>query len=460
MDIKLPPKATKFLVFMRQKGFEIYVVGGFVRDSLLDRKADTKGIDFTTSATPPEMLKILPQGRYENRFGTVLFPLKDIAGAVGLKTGEYDEQDVFEVTTFRTESRYTDFRHPDKVVWGKSLSEDLERRDFTVNAMAFDGTVLIDKFGGIKDLKNKMIRTVGNPDKRYTEDALRMMRAIRFASELGFDIEEKTLMAIGRNARLLKNISFERIRDEFLKIIKSDRPSEGVMLLKNTGLLEIFMPELIGTFGVGQASPKRHHIYDVGTHLLNTLAECANPDPIVRLAALIHDIGKPQTRKVTPEGVVTFYNHEIVGTEIAYEIGQRLRLSKKDILRLTKLVRYHQFSVNENQTEKALRRLIRQVGKENLDDILDLRVADRIGSGSRPTSWRLELFKKKLAAAKKKPFTVHDLKINGTDVMKVFGIKPGPRVGDILDQVFQEVSDGNLRNDRESLLGYLQKIKA
>lgn len=444
MQIILPKPAQELMLKFKHAGFLIYVVGGYVRDQLLKRKAATIGIDFATDATPEQMLKLFPKAKYENKFGTVVIP--------------QGKHNYVEVTCFRSEKGYSDRRHPDKVTWGKTIEEDLKRRDFTVNALAYDGRQLIDLFAGRADLTNKVIRAIGNPNTRFKEDALRLMRAIRLSSELGFTIAPTTHEAIKKNCHLLKQISWERIRDELLKILASPSAADGVMLLKNTGLLAVFLPELLTAFTIDQISPKRHHLDDVGTHLLKSLEECVNPDPIVRLACLLHDIGKIKTRAVTKFGVVTFYNHEIVGTEMAYEIGTRLKLSKKQLTKLTKLVRYHQFTVTELQTDNAIRRFIRNVGQENLQDIVDLRIADRIGSGAKPSSWRTELFLKRLEAVQHKPFSVVDLKINGYDVMQTLKIKPGPKVGEILETVFQQVAANKLKNDRQTLLRALRTI--
>ncbi len=444
MNIQLPKPAKDIISRLQKHNFECFVVGGYLRDRLLGKDTPTTGIDFATNATPQQILTLFKNAKYENRFGTVILSHTD---------------SFFEITTYRSESGYSDRRHPDKVQWGKTIEEDLQRRDFTINAFAYDGKRFIDLFDGLKDLEQKLIRAVGDPKQRFSEDALRMMRAIRFSSELGFQIELQTLLAIEEKAALLKYISKERIRDEFLKILGSPHPADGVMLLKNTGLLKLFLSELYDAFGVDQVSPKRHHIYDVGTHLINTLKACQNPQPIVRLACLLHDIGKPATRQVQANGVVTFYNHELVGTQMAYKIGQRLRLSKKQLTKLTTLVRHHQFTVSEKQTDKALRRFIRLVGKNNLQDILDLRIADRIGSGAKPSSWRFELFKKRLEEVQKQPFTVHDLAVDGNDIMQLFKISPGPAVGQILSELFQKVESGELQNNRDVLLTYLQTRK-
>jgi len=445
MKIKLPQKATRLIAKFKKHGFECYLVGGFLRDQLLDRPTPAKALDFTTNATPEEMLEIFKEAKYENKFGTVLIPNED--------------QDYFEVTTYRTEKEYSDARHPDTVKWGNSLFEDLTRRDFTINAFATNGETLIDRFGGINDLEKKLIRAIGNPEQRFREDALRLLRAVRFASQLGFLIEPKTLQSIKELSGQLEKISAERIRDEFLKILASDEPAGGVLLLKETGLLNTILPELLAAFKIGQLSPERHHIYDVGMHLIYTLKNCRNNDPIVRLACLLHDIGKIKTRKVNEKGVVTFYNHEIVGTEMVYEIGNRLKLSRKQLHKLTKLVRFHQFSVTEEQTDSAVRRFIRNIGTEYLEDIVDLRTADRIGSGARPSSWRTELFLKRLHEVQEKTFSLNDLKVDGHDVMKILKLKPGRKVGEILQELFEKVNQEKLANNRSQLLQELKKVK-
>lgn len=400
--------------------------------------------DFTTNAKPEEILKLYPEAFYDNSFGTVGVPL---------------EETVVEITTFRSEHGYSDRRHPDRIVWGTSLTEDLSRRDFTINAIAYDGKVLADPFSGQKDIEDKIIRTVGDPHLRFREDALRIMRAIRIASELSFTIEEKTHVAIKTHAKLIHDVSKERVRDELLRILASDYSADGMLILHSAGILTEILPEFESAFGIEQKSPQRHHIYDVGTHLVMSLKHCKNKDPIVRLATLLHDIGKPQVVEKQPEGVITFYNHEIVGAKIVREICERLKFSKKDRERIVTLVRWHQFTVDERQTDKAHRRFIKRVGKENLDDMLDLRVADRLGGGARETSWRLDLFKKRLEEVQKQPFTVADLKVDGHEVMKTLGIKPGPKVGEILDTLFKEVEEDMKKNEKDYLMGRLAEMK-
>lgn len=436
---------------LKKGGFEAYVVGGCVRDMLLTR--DSKDWDFTTNANPVQIQALFTDSFYDNQFGTVGVPIKQSRPK---NDQTQAETTVFEITTFRSEYGYSDHRHPDKIVWGKTLEDDLQRRDFTINAMAFDGNLIIDPYNGQKDLNDRLIKAVRDPDLRFQEDALRMMRAVRLATQLMFIIEENTFSAIKKNALLLKNISTERVRDELIKILSSDHPADGIKILRNAGILSIILPDLEKCFSIDQKSPKRHHLYDVGTHLIMSLQYCPSKDPIVRLATLLHDVGKPATISKTADGVVTFYNHEIISTSIVRNFAYKYHFSKKDRERLIKLVRFHQFSVDERQTDTALRRLIRNVGVENLDDILALRTGDRLGGGARETSWRLELYKKRLIEVQKQPFTVADLKIDGFDVMKIYNINPGPAVGLVLNALFNEVVEGKTENKREILL---QKLK-
>jgi len=436
MNLELPEFVLKILEKFEKAKFEIYIVGGSVRDLLLDR--EIIDWDFTTNATPNQILEIFPKGFYDNKFGTV-----------GISHPSSPEP--YEITTFRKEIGYTDRRHPDKVIWGKSLKEDLARRDFTINAMALQGKTpseLIDPFNGQKDLKAKIIRAVGDPNKRFSEDALRMMRAIRLATELGFTIEQKTFQAIQDNATLINQIAKERVKDELFKILKSDFPADGFTLLLSSGLLEQIMPELLKGYGMTQA---KHHIYDVWTHSLLSLKNCPSKDPLIRLATLLHDVGKPVVAKGEGEKR-TFYNHEVVGASIAGNTADRLRFSKKEKEKLVTLIRWHQFTCDERQTDSAIRRFIRNVGKENLKDMLDLRVGDRLGGGARETSWRLEKFKKRLVEVQKQPFSVTDLKVDGNDVMKILKIGSGPTVGKILETLFTEVVEDKTKNKREFLL--------
>ncbi len=445
MQFSIPEEVLTIVSKVKNQGFDIYIIGGAVRDILMGRFV--KDWDFTTNATPEKIQEIFDNTFYDNAFGTVGIPAKD------------PELKPFEITTYRTEFGYSDARRPDSVEWGKNLEEDLSRRDFTINAIALEvikskplETNLIDPFNGQKDIQEKLIRAVRDPNERFSEDALRMLRAIRIATQIGFAIEEKTLDGIKQNAMLINKIAKERIKDEFFKILASPNPYEGTILMRASGLLEKILPELDKAFGIDQVSPQRHHIYDVGTHLLMSLKNCRSENPITRFATLVHDIGKPQTYKKLDNGVITFYNHEVVGTAIARRIADRLKFSNKEKEKFLKLVRWHQFTVNENQTDTAIKRFIRNVGPENLEDIIHLRTADRLGSGARETSWRTEDFKKRLLDVQKEPFSIKDLKIGGNDVMKTLNLKPGPEVGKILGQLFKEVEEKNIPNEKEVLL--------
>lgn len=447
IDIAPPPQVLEILEKFEKAEFEIYIVGGVVRDVLLKRPL--YDWDFTTNATPEEILKLYPEGFYDNKFGTV-----------GIKN---EDGRPYEITTFRTEGDYSDKRHPDKVSWGKSLEEDLLRRDFTINAMALRQAQgkpfeIIDPHNGQEDLKNKLIRAVGNPDDRFNEDALRMMRAVRIAATLGFTIEQATLQAIQANAGKIKQIAVERIKDELFKLLASDYPADGYLILRNSGLGQEILPEMETTFGVDQKSPGRHHIYDVGTHSVESLRNCKTSDPVTRLATLIHDVGKVKTQKIYPDGKITFYNHEMESAKIAKIIAERLRFSNDEKDKFIRLVRWHQFTVDERQTDSAIRRFIKNVGKENLEDMLALRVGDRLGGGARETSWRLEEFKERIELVQHQPFSITDLKINGRDVMEIKKIQPGPMVGKYLDMLFEEVVEKGLENEREVLMERLSEL--
>ena len=462
MKIDLPDFVLEILKRFTQASFEIYIVGGAVRDILTNREVDDW--DFTTNATPEEILKIFPDGFYDNVFGTV-----------GISHSS--SPNPYEITTFRREFDYADHRRPSKVEWGKTLEEDLSRRDFTINAMALRAVQstkytenrstknsvlctmdLIDPFSGQKNLNKKLIKAVGNANDRFIEDALRMMRAIRIAAELDFTIEEKTLEAIRKNATLINQIAKERVKEELFKLLSSQYPYEGMLIFRNSGLLGQVLPELEKCFGVEQKSPGRHHVYDVGTHQLMSLKSCKSEDPLIRFATLIHDIGKPATYKKLPTGVITFYNHEVVSTKIAENIADRLKFSNKEKEKLLTLVRWHQFTVDERQTDSAIRRFIRNVGIENIADILSLRVADRLGGGATETSWRLEEFKKRLIEVQKEPFSIRDLKIDGNDVMKVLRLRSGPKVGEILEKLFDEVVKKKIPNEKNILIKRLKEF--
>jgi tRNA nucleotidyltransferase (CCA-adding enzyme) len=451
MKIKFPEIVTKVLKILEEGGFESYIVGGAVRD-LLSKKA-VKDWDFTTKAKPEEITKLFKDSFYDNVFGTVGVAEKHLGGK---------GDGVIEITTFRTESSYSDNRRPDKVEWGKNLAEDLTRRDFTINAMAIeikkDNEIkIIDPFKGQDDLDSKLIRAVGKPDQRFKEDALRMMRAIRIASQLGFSIETKTLEAIVDNAELIKKIAMERVRDEFLKIISAEYSKDGVTLLFTSGLLNHILPELIQTRGVDQAG---HHTKDVWNHSLDAMANSPSKDPIIRMATLLHDVGKPRSKMDRGVGKeITFYNHEVIGARMVKEIARRLKMSKREIDLLWLLVRWHMFAYEPKMTDKAIRRFIKRVGIENIEKMIELRIGDRIGGGSKATSWRLEELQQRVKEVLVTPMQIKDLKVSGHDVMKLKKVKGGPVVGKILNTLFDEVMEDSKKNDREYLLKRIKEIR-
>ncbi|MEK7450681.1 MAG: CCA tRNA nucleotidyltransferase [Patescibacteria group bacterium] len=441
---------------VQDSGFAVYLVGGCVRNLLL--KKSVKDWDMTTNATPQDLLKIFKDGFYDNKFGTVGVPLHTtVYGRI-----------IVEITTFRTEKGYSDKRRPDSVEWGKSIEEDLARRDFTVNSIALKleaqplGSTheIIDPFGGQKDIKAKIIRAVGDPKKRFKEDALRLLRAIRIASEYGFTIEENTWKEIQKDAPLIKHVSGERIRMELLRILGTGYPYDGIMLLRNANLLENIIPELIEGIGVSQVRPGRHHTSDVFTHNFLSLKYCPSKDPIVRFSALLHDVGKPKVAKNDEEGLIIFHNHEIAGARLAKDICDRLKFSKKEREKVYTLIRWHMFTVDEKITDSAVRRFIRRIGVENVKDMMDLRIGDRLGGGTQTAeSWRLKLFKKRVEEQlKPKPFSINDLAIDGNDVMKELNIKPGPKIGEILQKLFEETDEDLSKNSKEYLLKRMREI--
>lgn len=459
MEYKLSKEVLNILDKFKQANFQIYIVGGAVRDLLMGRVV--KDWDFTTDAKPDEILKLFPKGFYDNKFGTVGIPVKDAE--------DPESSQIFEITTMRKEGNYSDHRHPLEVSWTDKIEEDLARRDFTVNAIAFRvmsdefsnplPITFIDPFNGQADLKNKQIKAVGNPDQRFKEDALRLIRAIRFASELEFDIEKNTFEAIKKNTMLIEEIAPERIRDELFKILSSVNPYMGMIKLREAGILQIILPELEKCFGIVQEGPKHDRIYDIGDHSLRAMREAPSSDPLLKLAALLHDIGKAETVNKDSAGNVTFYNHDIVGADLSKDVAKRLNLSRKQSEKLYRLIRWHMFSTDERQTDSALRRFIKNVGIDYLEDMYALRIGDRLGGDTRkPVSWRMEEFQARIKKVLEKPFSLKDLKVNGNDVMKVLNIKPSRLVGEILEKLVQEVLEDASKNKREYLLKRIKQI--
>ncbi len=454
--MNIPKEIRSVLKKIEENKFESYLVGGCVRDLL--RGEEPLDWDIATNAKPEQIEKIFTKTFRDNKFGTVVVQLEN-------KNPRLKE---IEITPYRTESKYTDKRHPDQIRWAKTLKEDLKRRDFTINAMALGCPTsngksdlgVVDLFGGQDDLEDRIIRAVGSPNERFSEDALRLMRAVRLAIVLGenWKIEEKTLQAIKKNSRLLEIISKERIRDELMKIIMSPRGAQGIELLRELNLLKHIMPELEQGYGVEQ---NKHHIYGVYEHSLRSLEYACkkNFNKYVRLAALLHDIGKPKTKR--GKGLdSTFYNHEIVGAKMAYQLLNCLKFPKKDIQKIVKLVRYHLFYYNVDEVgESSVRRLVRQVGLENMDELLQVRMCDRIGSGvPKAEPYKLRHLRYMIEKVSQDPISVTMLEIGGDDVMKILNIKPGPKVGQILDILFSYVLNEPEKNKKDLLKKEIEKL--
>jgi len=448
---KIPKPVVEVLKKIQAEGFEAYIVGGCVRDLIMDRIPNDW--DTTTNATPAKIVEIFPDSFYENDFGTVGVKVEKFIENGNLKSDR--EHDVIEVTTYRIESQYSDRRRPDEVKFAETLEEDLSRRDFTMNAIALklsgeNDFEIVDLFAGRSDIENKIIRTVGNADERFGEDALRIIRAIRFHAQLNFEIEEQTFLAIQKNVHLISHVALERIKDELSKIIISDNPAEGVEMLHKTGLLMHIIPELEKGVGIAQ---NRHHIHTIYKHLILALKYCPSTKLEVRLAALFHDIAKPQTKR--GEGLyATFYNHDHVGAKIVRQILTRLRYSNEIIEKVTMLVDNHMFYYNPDEVgEASVRRLIQKVGLDNMKDLMDLRIADRLGSGTpKAKPYKLRHLEYVIEKVSKDAVSVKMLKINGNDLMKDLKLTPGPKIGAILDVLLAEVIEDAEKNNKEYLL--------
>lgn len=447
--MKIPKEVKDIVKKLNNAGFKSYIVGGCVRDLL--RSVEPEDWDIATLAKPEEIKKIFPDSFYNNKFFTV---------SVKTRSSNPKLKEV-EVTTFRKEAKYTDKRHPDEIKFSQTIEEDLQRRDFTINALALDlnkKIKIIDSFNGEKDIERKVIRTVGNPNDRFSEDALRMIRAVRLATALDFSIDPLTAEAIEKNSSLLKFISKERIRDEFIKIIMAKKAADGIELLRKFNLLRYIIPELEEGYGVEQ---NKHHIYDCYQHNLFSLKYAAerNFGRDVRIASLLHDIAKPRVKKGQgPDS--TFYGHEILGAKMAAQILGRLKFSKKEIEKISKLVRYHLFYYNVDEVGlSSVRRLVRKVGIENIEELLQLRMADRIGSGvPKAEPYKLRHLRYVIEKISQDPLSVKMLKVNGEDVMRILGINPGPKVGQILDILLGYVLDNPEKNNKDTLEKEIQKL--
>ncbi len=449
METKLavPKEVLEVSEALQAGGFEAYLVGGCVRDLIIGR--EPKDWDITTNATPEKIQALFEDTFYENDYGTV-----------GVVTKSDDARlKVIEVTPYRTEGKYSNARHPDEVSFSDSLSDDLKRRDLTINAIAYGAarSVLVDEHGGREDLAAKRVRTVGNPHERFEEDALRMLRAVRIAAELDFVIDTQTAEGIAAQAPQLAKISRERVRDELIRIVQSPRPMQALYVAQKLGILKYVIPELEEGIGCAQ---NQAHSFDVFEHLMRSLQHAADKEwPLdVRLAALLHDVGKPATRVWSEEKKDwTFHGHDVVSARMTKKIMNDLKFPKETTDKVSTLVRTHMFfSDPEVVTLSAVRRVIARVGKENINDLLNLRVCDRIGTG-RPKAhpFRLRKYMSMVDEAMRDAVSVGMLKIDGTKLIEL-AEKPGPRIGWILHALLEEVLDEPEKNTGE----YLEKRAA
>lgn len=451
MFLKIPEAVTQVTQSLENAGFEAFLVGGCVRDHLMG--IVPKDYDVTTNATPEQIIKIFgdDQTYYDNAFGTV-----------GVKTESEDlSLKIVEVTPYRLESGYSDNRHPDSVQFSQKIEDDLSRRDFTINAIAYSPSQghIIDLYDGIKDIEIKVIRTVGNPDKRFGEDALRLLRAVRFASQLDFVIESGTLQSLFVNHETLSNVSRERIKDEFSKLLMTKNPSAGIFILLQSKLLQYISKDLVNAVGVSQN--KKAHKYDVFEHLVRSLQYAADQNFSfeVRLAALFHDIAKPHTKRTSGDKT-TFFGHEVVGERVTRITLNELKFSRETIDYVCMLIRWHMFFSDPDQiTLTAVRRMIARVGETAIWDLIKLRQCDRIGTG-RPNAnpYRLRKYVSMIDEALKDPVSLKTLKVNGELLMK-HGFVAGKQLGNVLYALFDEVLEDPSKNTQEYLVTRATEFK-
>lgn len=439
MNIYIPEYVNKIIYILESNGYEAYLVGGCVRDNIIGKKP--YDYDVATNATPKELetifrdYKIVDIGK---KFGTITIVMKE--GQV-------------EVTTFRIEDKYIKGRKPMDVKYISNLTEDLKRRDFTVNAIAYNPKVgFIDPFGGINDLKLRTIRCVGDPNERLKEDYLRILRAVRFATQLGFTIDVQTANACAKFSSKLKDISKERIRDEFIKILLSDKPSYGIRLMKDLGILQVILPEMIPAIGFDQRNP--HHDLTVFEHTLEVLDNA--PKVLeVRVAALFHDIGKPYTFKLDENGIGHFYGHEKTSVEITKEVLTRLHFSNEVIKNSLVLINEH-MNYSKDLNKKYVKRQLQRIGYDNLNNLIDLQIADKLSKkGDKDLSY-FEEKRRILREIVEEPYLRNHLNVNGDD-LKALGIEEGPLLGEILDYLLEVVIENPKKNNKSDLLEIVKR---
>ena len=423
---------------IQNAGFQAYIVGGAVRDSLLGRPVHDW--DIATNALPEDCMalfpKVIPTGL---KYGTVTV---------------FSESYQVEVTTYRSDGVYRDGRRPESVGFVSDITTDLSRRDFTINAMAYDPLAarLIDPFGGQQDLRDRLIRTVGKANQRFAEDALRMMRAVRFMAELGFTLDPDIVREL--QPEMMARISMERIRDEFSRIILTDGLTGAICLLKESAMLDAFLPELAAT----DIPQNRYHTLTVFEHCLKT-AELVRPDLTLRLAALLHDIGKPRTRSIGSDGQVHFYRHEAVGSELAQVVLLRMKYPKNLARRVAVLIAQHMSDLNDQTSDKSLRRTIQRVGKENIFLLLELHGADRAAGKALQKPFDEARFRKRVAdMMHQTPLGLEQLAVNGDQLMKTLGLTRGPHIGKILQQLLDRVLEDPELNNAETLIAITRTI--
>jgi tRNA nucleotidyltransferase (CCA-adding enzyme) len=438
---------------LRQAGHEAHLVGGGVRDLLLGRAPSD--FDVATSAHPDQVMSL-----FGNRYA---IPTGLQHGTVTVLAGEAPRQRPVEVTTFRGEGEYLDGRHPSSVSFGATLVEDLARRDFTMNAMAYDPVdgVLTDPFGGQPDLAARLVRAVGDPVARFREDGLRPMRAVRQATQLGFAIDPPTAQAMAGALDSFRKVSAERVRDELIKLAVAPGPSRGLELMREGGLLAVVMPELLEGVGCQQ---NRYHRFDVYHHTLATM-DSTPPDPVVRLGALLHDVGKPRARQPREgaPGEYRFFKHEYVGAQMADDICRRLKLPNAQREGVTALVEHHMFYYTPEWSDGNVRRFVRRVGAERLPALFALREADIAGRGfgEDPKRETTELVQRiQAVATADAALQVKDLVVDGKDVMRVLGIPPGRQVGQVLERLLERVLDDPSLNRRDVLERLMHDVAA
>lgn len=446
----IPTQVRSLCAELLSHGHQAWVVGGSIRDLLLHADTtsrDAADWDIATSAQPAEVQRVFRR----------VIPTGIEHGTVTVMVGKTG----YEVTTLRAEGDYIDGRRPTSVEFVRDIAADLARRDFTVNAIAYDPVLdtLIDPFGGMEDLKRRILRAVRDPLERFSEDGLRVLRGIRFAATLGFELEEQTLAAIQPSLASYKKVSAERIRQEWLKTFKAEKPSVAFELMKDHGLLAITLPELLEAVGCEQ---NRYHAFDVWGHTMSCL-DHAPPSAVLRMSALLHDVGKPRSREFSEKtSDYTFYNHELIGADMSRPILERLKFSNEERDRVVALVRHHLICYDEQWTDAAVRRWLRRVGPELVEDLYLLGKADALGKGTteQTSLQRIDALKEHVRRVIEAgaALSTRDLALNGRDLMQELGLQPGRVIGDILRVLLDEVTEEPERNQRDILLGRAREL--